>query len=285
MTHILIVEGNSESLVSVTSTGQIRGAAERYADALTPLAEGLTFSVTRPHFEHDPAPRPDWNQIDGVVFTGSGVYWSADDDEAASARDVMATAFQKGKPVFGSCYGMQIGAAVLGCRVQANPKGAELLIARNIRQTKAGKGHRLYAGKPEQFDALCIHRDDVVEIASGLEILGENEHCAIQSVASRSGDVTFWGVQYHPELDFEDIARYVRRSDVEDFTQLSRMSACLGRDVSDTDELVEDFNLLARQPDNPALIEKYDVSHSVVSRDTHTCELSNWLRAVQDAHR
>ena len=39
MTHILIVEGNSESLVSVTSTGQIRGAAERYADALTPLAE------------------------------------------------------------------------------------------------------------------------------------------------------------------------------------------------------------------------------------------------------
>ncbi len=285
MTHILIVEGNNEALVAITSTGQIRGAAERYADALAPLAEGLTFSITRPHFDRDPAPAPDWDVIDGVVFTGSGVYWSADDDDAGPVRTVMSAAFTHGKPVFGSCYGMQIGAVVLGGRVRANDAGAELLMARNIRQTEAGRQHDIYGRKPAQFDALCIHRDDVVETGSGLVVLGENDHCAIQSVASISDDVSFWGVQYHPELNFDDVARYIRRSDVEDFSQLARISACLGCEVSDADELIEDFNLLARQPDNPALIAKYDVSHSVVSRDIHAIELSNWLKTLQHSNR
>jgi len=285
MTHILIVEGNSESLVTISSSGHIIGAAERYANVLAPLADGLSFSVTRPHFDHDPAPAPDWDMIDGVVFTGSGVNWSADENQAAPIRAVMATAFQRGKPVFGSCYGMQIGAVVMGGKVGVNPAGAELLMARNIQQTEAGTAHPLYAGKPAQFDALCMHRDDVLAVDSSLNILSTNSHCSIQSVASLSQDIRFWGVQYHPELNFDDVAKYIRRSDVLDFTQLERISACLGREVADPDEVIEDFKLLACQPDNPALIEKYDVSHSVASRDIHNLELSNWLNFIQQSHR
>ena len=44
-----------------------------------------------------------------------------------------------GLPVFGSCYGMQLGVAVLGGRLYANPSGLEIAIARDIRLSDAGK--------------------------------------------------------------------------------------------------------------------------------------------------
>ena len=284
MTHILVVEGNSESLVSVSSSGQIAGAAEKYAQRLSLLSDGLDMSITRPHLEYDPAPPPDWDVIDAVVFTGSGVNWSADDSEAAPMRAVMTTALNRGKPVFGSCFGMQLGVAVIGGKIGANPAGAEVLMARNIQQTQIGTSHPMYAGKPHIFDALCMHRDDVLALDSSLEMLSTNSHCAIQSVASNSQTIHFWGVQYHPELRFDDVARYIHRSDVQDFAQLDRISACLGRQVVDPDEVIEDFTLLSCQPENPALIKKYEISHSVTSYDIHTIELSNWLNFVQHSH-
>ena len=85
-----------------------------------------------PHFTHDPAPAPDWEKVDGVIFTGAGVNWSASDDEARPVRDVMAKALATGKPVFGSCYGLQVGVAVIGGEVGANPEGPELAVARDI---------------------------------------------------------------------------------------------------------------------------------------------------------
>ena len=89
--HLLIVEGNHEGLVSRSADGRPYGAAERYAETLSALAPELKVQISRPHFTADPAPAPDWAVLDGVVFTGAGV-WAADMAAAAGAK-LMEQAF------------------------------------------------------------------------------------------------------------------------------------------------------------------------------------------------
>ena len=97
--NILVVEGNHEGLVTKCDDGELVGAAERYAAVLQGLEKNMQITITRPHFSNDPAPPVHWQDIDGVVFTGSGVYWSADEDEAAPARKIMEAAFKSSMPV------------------------------------------------------------------------------------------------------------------------------------------------------------------------------------------
>ncbi|MGB1474086.1 MAG: glutamine amidotransferase-related protein, partial [Candidatus Puniceispirillaceae bacterium] len=233
---ILVVEGNHEWLVKKTASGKPDGAAEQYGAVLKKLDRGVKITITRPHFAIDPAAPVVWQEIDGVAFTGAGVYWAADTAEAAPARQIMETAFKRGLPVFGSCYGMQLGVAVLGGRLYANPSGPEIAIARDIRLSDAGKTHAIYGGKPEIFDALCMHRDDVLDSGNSLSILSANAHCGVQAVASKAADILFWGVQYHPELYFSQIADYLERSDLVGFSrikQLVGLSLAAGQSAGD----------------------------------------------------
>lgn len=283
--HLLIVEGNHEALVGRDSQGNIEGAAEKYAACLQHILPDLQMSITRPHFGDDPAPPPDFNRIDGVVFTGAGVAWSASAPQAKPATVLMDKAFKLGKPVFGSCYGMQIGCVVLGGRVGANPNGPELAIARDITLLEAGENHPLYAQKPSQFDALCMHRDDVFETGSDLRVLSHNSHCAIQSVASpqkasASNAPLFCGVQYHPELRFSDISSYIKRSDIAGFSQRDYLEKNLKSSITSVDEVVADFDALAERGDNSQLRQKYQLSETVMSRKIHETELANWLNLI-----
>ena len=274
--HILVVEGNHEQLVSVSPAGEITGAAEDYAACLQAIDPELSFSVTRPHFEHDPADAPDWERISAVVFTGAGVAWAGDAAEARPARDVMETAFSRQLPVFGSCYGLHLGVAVLGGQLTANPAGPEIAFARNIHLTDAGLSHPLYSGKPVQFDALCMHRDDVLSLSSSLQILSGNEHCAIQAVASTTSTEQFWGVQYHPELSFRHIASYIRRADVAAFSDMSMLQNSLS-----AHEVISDLLQLDEDADIPALHQKYSLGDDILSRRIHQTELHNWLDLIK----
>ena len=71
---ILVVEGNHEGLVRKTPSVTPDGAAEQYGSVLRKLDRGVKIIITRPHFVIDPAAPANWQEIDGVVFTGTGVY-------------------------------------------------------------------------------------------------------------------------------------------------------------------------------------------------------------------
>lgn len=275
--QLLIVEGNHEGLVQISDNGQIIGAAERYGAVLQNLEETVKFQVTRPHFQTDPAPPVDWQKIDGVVFTGAGVYWSADAPEAKPARAIMEATFKQGLPVFGSCYGMQLGVVVLGGTMQANPAGAEIAIARNIQLTSEGCQHPIYQGKPTRFDALCMHRDDVRDPGHSIQVLSANAHCAVQAVAAVSGDIRFWGVQYHPELHFSDIANFLARSDIKEFSKLAEGSGLgVPADIP-LAEMIADFRALDKEEALDHIKARYNISSVLANRKIHESELSNWL--------
>ena len=277
---ILIVEGNHEGLVSKTPQGNPHGAAERYGAVLQQLDSQLRLVVTRPHFTSDPAGPVNWPDIDGVVFTGAGVYWSADASEAAPARKVMETAFSHQLPVFGSCYGMQLGVAVLGGRMQANPAGPEIAIARDIQINDEGQSHLLYHHKPHRFDALCMHRDDVLDIGAQLCVLSSNAHCAVQAVAATAPDICFWGVQYHPELHFRDIAGYLERSDIDGFAKTTGAIGLSAPPDLSLAEIIADFRAVDKLGATAPYKERYNLSSGLMRRDIHEIELSNWVASI-----
>lgn len=280
MTNILVVEGNSPELVTKSATGAIFGAAEQYADKLQQFAPDVKFDICRPHFPEFHLSQIAFETYAGFAFTGSGVKWSASDEEAAPARAVMQSALQSGKPVLGSCYGMQLAIDVLGGRALANPKGAEHGIAANIQLTEAGAEHPLFFGKPRQFDALCMHRDVCSDLPEGAVLLAGNAHTDIQAVAVERDGLIFWGVQYHPELEFAQIASYFRRSQVESFSQPESLAHITGLANLSAEEIARDFDRLQAANDNATLISKYKLSDALLDRHIHEIELKNWMQLV-----
>ena len=274
---IAIIEGNHEGLVPLKG-GRHYGAAEGFAACLQALDASVLCRIIRPHFSdhiyHDGL----FDGCDGAVFTGSGNAWSADDDDAAPARKVMGCALDSQLPVFGSCYGLQLAVAVLGGANQSNPIATEFAIARDIIINDAGQRHALYQGKSHKFDARCMHRDEIARLPDGAISLSKNGHSAHQAMVYEQGGICFWGVQYHPELRFDDIAHYIETSDVDSFADAKAFSEKLGI-TADITEIADDFRRYEISKDE-RLVKKYHLSASLTDDNHHRCEIANFLKMV-----
>ena len=279
--HLAIIEGNHEQLVQFHDDGSITGAAEGFAAALSKLDDTLSFTIYRPHFADFHFSDALFDHVDGVVFTGSAVNWSADDNEAQPARDVMEHALLGKKPIFGSCYGMQLAVAVLGGQNRAHPDATEFAIARDITVNEAGQSHPLYQEKPVQFDAKCMHRDEVARLPSGAVSLSGNEHSPYQSMVYETESERLWAVQYHPELTFKEIANYIRRNDVESFADVARFAKNLGIEP-ELERITLEFESLDSPLDSHRKIElkkRYQLNDTMADKN-HCRELSNFLKQI-----
>jgi hypothetical protein len=122
-----------------------------------------------------------------------------------------------------------------------------------------------------------MHRDDVLDTGQGVSVLSSNAHCAVQAVVAKTQDIHFWGVQYHPELHFNDIARFLKRSDIEGFSQTAEAIGLNAPAGLSKEEIIADFQCLNKEGDEAALKARYGLSQTILSRSVHECELSNWL--------
>ncbi|MGC6536436.1 MAG: type 1 glutamine amidotransferase [Candidatus Puniceispirillaceae bacterium] len=276
--QIAIIEGNHQGLVSISADGVISGAAEQFGSVLHQIAPDIRYHVERPHFDDFHYDKTCLDDCDGVVFTGSANHWSADDKKAHPARQLMMLAFDKGLPVFGSCYGMQLAITVLGGRNRAHPSQTEFAIARDICCTDDGVSHPLYAGKPAKFDALAMHRDEAFILPQGAQSLSFNNHSQHQSLVYEKGDVCFWGVQYHPELSFAAIANYIERNDVDSFSDVLAFTSALGLPANKA-QLIADFAGYKGASDT-AFIARYQIDETITNLAIHRCELVNFLKLI-----
>ena len=149
---------------------------------------------------------------DGAVITGSAlhVYQRGPhiDPQIELAKAVLAAK----TPLFGSCWGLQVITVAAGGSVRRNPKGREIGFGRRIRLTAAGRGHPMYAGKDEVFNAVTVHLDEVeIGRAGHAGAAQRNLTSAVQSAEIRVGEAVAWGTQYHPEYTLGDIAATLRR--------------------------------------------------------------------------
>ncbi|WP_204112864.1 type 1 glutamine amidotransferase [Shimia biformata] len=203
MTQILILEGNSPDMLAAGKSD-----AEPFVSTILALDPTVTVTIAAPYAHA--VTEDQLAHADGVIFTGSGVDWATDAPEAAPQRDAMEQVFATGKPVWGSCNGMQLAAVVLGGAVGASPNGIEIGLARGITLTEVGAIHPAMAGRVQGFAVPCIHRDEVQRLPKGAVLLAGNDHSPVQAIAYETGGVDFWGAQYHPEFSPDFVAQMVR---------------------------------------------------------------------------
>ncbi|WP_162933411.1 type 1 glutamine amidotransferase [Sulfitobacter mediterraneus] len=256
MPNILIVDSNPAAANAPMKEAQGMTVGENYAAALSDCRDDLSFTIVAPY---DGADLPSLDGFDGVVFTGSSVEWNTDDDRAAPVADAMRKVFAQGLPTLGSCNGMQLAASVLGGTSDASPNGREDGLAKGVCMTEAGRDHPLLKGREDGFAVPCVHRDEVTQLPEGAVLLAGNDHSGVQAFAYERNGVKFWGMQYHPELDPQNLGPSLGRMDL-----LSAQEA-------------QDLEMAER---DPAAAERLGVRVSDMNPQTRMTELRNWLASL-----
>ena len=213
MLRLLIADGNDRSgrASHVKATGKT--SAEAYAEVVRDHVPEAACRLVNP--ADADATLPDGAELaayDGIIVTGSALRIGERTPEVLRQVELVRAALDAGARVFGSCWGVQVAAVVAGGDAAANPRGPEYGFARRIVPTRDGAGHPLLAGRPTAWDAPAIHLDAVVTPPPDARVLAENGLLAVQAIEIRHGSGLFWGTQYHPELDLDELAAMLRLS-------------------------------------------------------------------------
>lgn len=199
---------------------------------------------------------------DGVLWTGSALRVNDDIPSVTRQLNFADDIFKSGVPLYGSCWGMQVAAVVAGGTVGRSPIGLEVGISHPIKLTKAGKKSPFFMGRRDNFQALCIHFDEVKKIPENGIILAGNDHSRVQTLTFKHKKSQFFGVQYHPEFRTSDMAQII--SFLEDkLVELKAFSS-----VQEVRELVKK---LVKQNEVPDEINNYLL---------HTQDIKSWLNHI-----
>jgi GMP synthase (glutamine-hydrolysing) len=184
---------------------------------------------------------------------------------------LMHTAFKSRTPIFGSCWGLQMGAMASGGDVQANPLGREVGFARRIVKTEAGQTHLLLEGRPAAWDAPAIHLDLVATLPDDITVLAKNSVTPVQAAEIRQDGGVFWGVQYHPEFSLVELSvildRYKPTLLAEGFLQSEE----------DHGIYVKELRAMGEDPTRFDLAWKHGLDAEVLDEDRRLTEIRNFI--------
>ncbi len=267
---VLVVDGNRAAVreQQVAAGGSPTG--EAYARTLESLA-AVRCDIVRPaDGEVRLAQAAGLSGYDGVAITGSALNVYDGGAHIERQIELARATFAAGVPFFGSCWGMQVAVAAAGGEVRPNPRGREFGIGRRIELTDAGRRHPMFAGKPTVFEAITVHRDDIAALPAGAVPLASNE-MGLQALELRHAAGVFWGVQYHPEYTFDEIAACAVRYGAK------LIEDGLFADRAELESFVGDLRALMRNPHDRRLAWKHGLGPAVQEEPVKLAELRNWL--------
>lgn len=149
---LLIIDGYTREARDQLVDGGASTAADLYLKMLTRCGpKGTQCEVLFPcdvAAEGSSLPsREELTQYDGVAWTGCSLSVNDGSEQVEGQIQIFRDCFAEGIPGFGSCWAAQIAVVAAGGRVESNPNGREMGIARKISLTKAGIEHPLYTDK------------------------------------------------------------------------------------------------------------------------------------------
>lgn len=206
----------------------------------------------------------------GVTMTGSALNIYNGGVAVTRQVDLVKAVFAAGVPFFGSCWGLQVAVTAAGGEVRANPRGREFGFARRVSLSDAGREHPLFAGKPAVFEAPTVHRDEIASLPAGAATLAVNDF-GVQAASFSVGRGTFWGVQYHPEYDYVDIAAAAERYGE------TLVKEGMFRDAPALSAFAADLRALQAAPTDPTLLWKHGLGPAMSNEALRLLEIRNWL--------
>ena len=267
---VLVIDGNRAAVreQQVAAGGSPTG--EAYARTLERLA-AVRCDIVRPADGEVHLPHPSGLAgYDGVAITGSALNVYDGGAHIERQIELACATFAAGVPFFGSCWGMQVAVAAAGGEVRPNPRGREFGFGRRIELNEAGRRHPMFAGKPAVFEAITVHRDDIAALPAGAVLLASNE-MGLQALELRHGPGVFWGVQYHPEYTFDEIAACAVRYGAK------LIEDGLFADPGELGSFVADLRSLMHNPHDRRLAWKHGLGPAVQEDSVKLAELRNWL--------
>ena len=271
--RILVIDGNRAATREQQVAAGGQGSGEGYVSVLQRLAP-LDCDIVRPADGVVQFPAGvGLGDYDGAAISGSAL--NIYDGGAHIERQIELTraVFDNGVPCFGSCWGMQVAVTALGGRVRPNPLGREFGFARRIAMTESGRQHPMYREKPAVFEAVTVHRDDIEQLPPGAVVLASSD-MGLQAVELQHGRGRFWGVQYHPEYSYTEIAA----------TTLRYAEVLLRErwfvDRAALDAFVADLKALQERPQDRYLGWKHGLGPAMQDERLKLAELHNWLELV-----
>jgi GMP synthase (glutamine-hydrolysing) len=272
--RLLVVEGNTREARLAHKAAYGLMPSESYAAVLQDIEPGAVCDLAFPADEGANLPDPAGLQsYDGMVLTGSALNLYDRTPPILRQIDLMRAVYASGTPAFGSCWGIQIGAAAAGGDVARNALGREIGFARRITPTGEGAAHPLLAGRPASYDAPAIHLDIVSTLPKDCTVLAQNSLAAIQAAEIRHDGGRFWGVQYHPEFSLGELATILgRRLEV-----LVREGFC--ESLEDASAYVADLAALHATPTRMSLAWRHGLDAEVLDPYRRTRDIRNFIEA------
>ena len=268
--RILIIDGNVAEIRArqVAALGYDSGTG--YARVLHRIDASLRIDIVAAADGEVLPAGTGLDNYDGVTITGSALNIYNGGPPVTRQIELAKAVFDAGVPFFGSCWGLQVAVTAAGGEVRANPRGREFGFARRILLSDAGREHALFAGKPPLFEAPTVHRDEIASLPAGAALLAANDF-GVQAASFTMGRGTFWGVQYHPEYDYLDIAAAAERYGE------TLVKEGMFRDAAALDAFAADLRFLQDNPADLPLLWKHGLGPAMRTETLRLLEIRNWL--------
>jgi len=266
---VLVIDGNRAATREQQVAAGGTPSGEGYAAVLESLA-AVRCDIVRPADGEVRLPGGGLGSYDGVAITGSALNVYDGGAHIERQIELARVAFAAGVPFFGSCWGMQVAVTAAGGRVRPNPRGREFGFARRIELNDTGRAHPMFGGKPAVFEAFTVHKDDIDELPAGAVVLAGND-MGLQALELKSGPGTFWGVQYHPEYSFNEIAACAVRY------AAALVAEGLFTGGDELQAFVAELRTLMRNPRDRHLTWKHGLGAGLWDEALRLAELRNWL--------
>jgi GMP synthase (glutamine-hydrolysing) len=268
--RILVIDGNVAEIRAKQRAAVGYDSGTGYAQILRRIDPSLRVDILTAADGATVSEGVGLKSYDGVTMTGSALNIYNGGEPVARQIELARAVFLSGVPFFGSCWGLQVAVTAAGGEIHANPRGREFGFARRILLSEAGRAHPLFNGKPSSFEAPTIHRDSIAALPASATILADNDF-GVQAASFTHGAGTFWGVQYHPEYDYLDIAAAAERY------AGTLVSEGMFTDAAALATFAAELRSLQLKPSDTALLWKHGLGPAVRDESLRLLEIRNWL--------
>ena len=198
---LLVIEGNTSQTRLERGAFGIKAYHQIFSEMLHGIIPFAEIDVAFPADDEKILPSiAELKKYDGILWTGSSLSVLDSIPAVTQQLNFAKSIFKSGVPLYGSCWGLQVATVVAGGSVAKSNNGLELGLSNPIQLTSEGKKSTLFKRREKNYQALCIHYDEVSEVPENTIILAYNSHSKVQAMTFEYLNSTFFGVQYHPEF-------------------------------------------------------------------------------------